>query len=209
MWKQILVHGSGHKADSWKETISHMNHKENILCPELSHLLKGEKVSYPNLCTAFAQYCDQVGGPIHLCGLSLGGVLALDYTLEHPEQVKSLVLIGTPHRIPKAAFALQNVVFQFLPKSMFASMAFDKQDTFALGNSMKSLDFSHRVGEIQCPTLILCGEKDTANLKSAHFLAQHIQGAELQVLERAGHVVNEDSPETLAAQLNDFYERHL
>lgn len=209
MWKQILVHGSGHKADSWKETISHMNHKENILCPELSHLLKGETASYSNLCVAFAQYCDQVGGPIHLCGLSLGGVLALDYTLEHPEQVKSLVLIGTPHRIPKAAFALQNVVFRFLPQSMFASMAFDKQDTFALGNSMKILDFSHRVGEIQCPTLILCGEKDTANLKSAHFLAQHIQGAELQILERAGHVVNEDSPEALAAKLNDFYERHL
>ena len=209
MWKQILVHGSGHKADSWKDTISHLNYKENILCPELSNLLKGEKASYPNLCAAFAEYCDQVGGPIHLCGLSLGGVLALDYTLEHPEQVKSLVLIGTPHRIPKAAFALQNVVFRFLPQSMFASMAFDKQDTFALGNSMKSLDFSHRVGEIQCPTLILCGEKDTANLKSAHFLAQRIQGAELQILERAGHVVNEDSPETLAAQLNDFYERHL
>lgn len=74
---------------------------------------------------------------------------------------------------------------------------------------MKSLDFSHRVGEIQCPTLILCGEKDTANLKSAHFLAQHIQGAELQILERTGHVVNEDCPEMLAAQLNDFYERHL
>lgn len=58
MWKQILVHGSGHKADSWKETISYLNHKENILCPELSDLLKGEKASYPNLRTAFAEYCD-------------------------------------------------------------------------------------------------------------------------------------------------------
>lgn len=118
------------------------------------------------------------------------------------------MLIGTPHRIPKAAFALQNVVFRLLPKSMFASMAFDKQDTFELCNSMKRLDFSDRVGEIQCPTLILCGEKDTVNLKSAHFLAQHIQGAELQVLERAGHAVNEDSPKALAERLHDFYARH-
>ena len=208
MWKQILVHGSGHKADSWKETISYFKHRENILCPELSDLLKGEKASYPNLCASFAEYCTRIGEPIHLCGLSLGGVLALHYTLEHPERVKSLVLIGTPHRIPKAAFAFQNVVFRFLPKSMFASMAFDKQNTFALGSSMKDLDFSDRVGEIQCPTLILCGEKDTVNLKSAHFLAQHIQGAELQVLEHAGHVVNEDSPRGLAEQLNGFYERH-
>ena len=60
------------------------------------------------------------GGPVHLCGLSLGGILALDYALDHPENVKTLVLIGTPHKVPKFAFALQNVVFRFLPKSAFA-----------------------------------------------------------------------------------------
>lgn len=138
----------------------------------------------------------------------LGGILALDYALEHPEQVKTLVLIGTPHKVLKAAFALQNVVFRLLPKSMFTSMAFDKKDTFALGNTMKDLDFSGRLVEIQCPTLILCGEKDSANLKSAHFLAQHIQGANLQVLEGIGHVVNEEAPKVLAQQLNEFYGRY-
>lgn len=87
-------------------------------------------------------------------------------------------------------------------------MAFDKKDTFALGNTMKDLDFSGRLGEIQCPTLILCGEKDNANLKSARFLAQHIQGANLQVLEGIGHVVNEEAPKALARQLNEFYGRY-
>lgn len=41
---------------------------------------------------------------------------------------------------------------------------------------MKDLDFSGRLEEIRCPTLILCGEKDGANLKSARFLAGHIPG---------------------------------
>ena len=86
------------------------------------------------------------------------------------------MLIGTPHKVPKVAFALQNVVFRLLPKSAFASMAFDKRDTFALGNSMKDLDFSGRLGELRRPTLILCGEKDGANLKSAAVLAGHISG---------------------------------
>lgn len=165
--------------------------------------------SYPNLRIAFEAYCAQAGGPVHLCGLSLGGILALDYTLEHPEDVKTLVLIGTPHKVPKGTFALQNVVFRLLPKSTFTSMAFDKKNTFALGNSMKDLDFSGRVEEIRCPALILCGEKDSANLKSAHFLAEHIPDAELQVLENTGHVVNEESPKVLAERLNDFYARHL
>ena len=168
----------------------------------------GERGSYPNLRAAFGAYCAQAGGPVHLCGLSLGGILALDYTLEHPEAVKTLVLIGTPHKVPKAAFALQNVVFRLLPQSTFASMAFDKKDTFALGNSMKDLDFSGRVKEVRCPALILCGEKDSTNLKSARFLAQHIRGAELQILANTGHVVNEENPIALAGQLNRFYSLH-
>ena len=208
MEQVILIHGSGHKASSWEKTISYLDRREDILCPELSAILNGREASFPNLRAAFAQYCAQAGGPVHLCGLSLGGILALDYALDHPENVKTLVLIGTPHKVPKFAFALQNVVFRLLPKSTFTSMAFDKKDTFALGNSMKNLDFSGRLGEVQCPTLILCGEKDGANLKSARFLAGHIPGAELQVLENTGHVVNEENPRALAERLNAFYGRH-
>ena len=207
MEKTILVHGSGHRSDSWRETISYLDCREGILCPELSAILNGRETSFPNLRAAFAQYCARAGGPVHLCGLSLGGVLALDYALEHPENVRTLALIGTPHRVPKGAFALQNVVFRLLPKSTFASMAFDKKDTFALGNSMKDLDFSGRLGELRCPTLILCGEKDGANLKSARFLAGHIPNAELQVLKNTGHVVNEENPGGLAERLNAFYGR--
>lgn len=205
MEKIILIHGSGHKAASWNETVSRLDCRGDVLCPELSSLLMGKEASYPNLCAAFGAYCAQAGGPVHLCGLSLGGILALDYTLEHPEAVKTLVLIGTPHKVPKAAFALQNVVFRLLPQSTFASMAFDKKNTFALGNSMRDLDFSGRVSAVQCPTLILCGEKDRANIQSAQFLSQNIKGAQLQLIAQTGHVVNEENPSALAERLNEFY----
>lgn len=205
MEKVILIHGSGHKAASWNETVSRLDCRKDVLCPELSSLLMGKEASYPNLRAAFGAYCAQAGGPVHLCGLSLGGILALDYTLEHPEAVKTLVLIGTPHKIPKAAFALQNVVFRLLPQSTFASMAFDKKNTFALGNSMRDLDFSGRVSAVQCPTLILCGEKDRANILSAQFLSQNIKGAQLQLITQTGHVVNEENPGALAERLNEFY----
>ena len=84
-------------------------------------------------------------------------------------------------------------------------MAFDKKDTFALGNTMKNLDFSDKVKNIKCPTLILCGEKDSANIKSAHFLSQNIKGAKLKIIEGTGHVVNEENPKMLANILTEYY----
>ena len=103
--------------------------------------------------------------------------------------MKSLVLIGTPHKVPKIMFSIQNVIFRLLPKSTFKGMAFNKKDTFILGNTMKELDFSHKVNVIKCPTLIICGDKDNLN-----------------IIKQTGHVVNEENPKELARILNDYYD---
>ena len=205
MATKIFVHGSGHKATSWDKTISYMTNNEDIVCPNLSSILKGKEASYENLYSSFVKYCSEIDGQIHLCGLSLGGILALNFTLDFPKKVKSLVLIGTPYKVPKLAFSFQNIIFRFLQKSIFKTMAFDKKDTFALGNTMKDLDFSDRVKNIKCPTLILCGKKDSANVKSAQFLSQNIKSAELKIIENTGHVVNEENPKVLAELLSEYY----
>ena len=41
------------------------------------------------------EYCGKIDGQIHLCGISLGGIIGLNYALDFPEKVKTLVLIGT------------------------------------------------------------------------------------------------------------------
>ena len=205
MAAKIFVHGSGHKAASWEKTISYITDSEDIVCPNLSSILEGKEASYENLYSSFVKYCSEMDGQIHLCGLSLGGILALNFALDFPQKVKTLVLIGTPYKVPKAAFGFQNVIFRFLPNSVFETMAFDKKDTFALGNTMKSLDFSDKVKNVKCPTLILCGEKDRANLKSAVYLSQNIRNAELKIIENTGHVVNEENPKALADILTEYY----
>ncbi len=98
--KKLLIHGSGHKAASWKETISCLGDDKDILCPELASILNGKEASYENLYAAFIEYCGSIDGQIHVCGLSLGGILALNYAIDYPEKLKSLVLIGTPHKDP-------------------------------------------------------------------------------------------------------------
>ena len=205
MATKIFVHGSGHKATSWEKTISYMTNNEDIVCPNLSSILEGKEASYENLYSSFVKYCNEFDGQIHLCGLSLGGILALNFALDFPQKVKTLVLIGTPYKVPKVAFSFQNIIFRFLPKSIFETMAFDKKNTFALGDTMKNLDFSERVKNIKCPTLILCGKKDSANMKSADYLSQSIRSAELKIIENTGHVVNEENPKALADILNEYY----
>ncbi|NBJ89010.1 alpha/beta fold hydrolase [Acutalibacter sp. 1XD8-36] len=208
---RIFIHGTGHKAASWKETLSYMQDSVDTLCPDLGSILNGRDVVYENLYSAFAEYCAGAGEQVQLCGLSLGGVLALNYTLDFPERVESLVLIGTPHKVPKAALAFQSAIFRLIPGRAFKDMAFDKRGTFSLTSSLKDMDFSSRTGEVRCPTLIICGEKDRANIESARFLARGIKGAELRIIEGAGHVVSEERPEALAGVLTDFFrnvERH-
>lgn len=96
--------------------------------------------------------------------------------------------------------------FKFLPQSIFDNMAFNKKDTFILGKSMKKLDFSNKVQKIKCPTLTVCGEKDSANIKSAYYLSENIKNAKLKIIENTGHVVNEEKSQILAKVLEQLYK---
>ena len=203
--KTILIHGSGHKSTSWDETILYMKDDKDILCPNLASILNGKEANYMNLYSSFVEYCNNIDGQINLCGLSLGGILALNYAIDFPDKVKKLVLIGTPYKVPRVMFSIQNVIFKFIPKSIFENMAFNKKDTFVLGKSMKKLDFTNKVQNIKCSTLIICGKKDSANIKSAYYLSENIKNAQLQIIENTGHIVNEENPKILAKILEEYY----
>lgn len=187
--------------------MKYMKDRNGILCPDLSSILNGKEATYFNIYSSFTEYCNEMNGQIHLCGISLGGILALNYALDFPDKVKSLVLIGTPHKVPKMMFEIQNIIFRFMPKSMFGNMVFDKKDILTLGNSMKTLDFSNRVQNIKCPALVICGAKDSANMKSAHYLSGHMKNAKEEIIADTGHVVNEENPKTLAKLLDEYYSK--
>ena len=65
-----------------------------MYCPNLCEMLKGKDVTYSALYSSFAEYCNKLDEPINFCGSSLGGVLALNYAIENPMKVNSLVLIA-------------------------------------------------------------------------------------------------------------------
>ncbi|MFR5684482.1 MAG: alpha/beta fold hydrolase [Clostridia bacterium] len=193
--KNILVHGLGQNETSWskvKEELSTNN--INTETPNLFDLVKNYEVNYENTYKTFTDYCNSFNEKINLCGLSLGGLLSIDYAGEYPDKVNSLILIGTPYEIPKRLFKIQNFIFKFMPKKTFESMGISKKDFISLTNSMTELDIKSKVERIKCNTLILCGEKDNVNMESAKQLNNHIKDSKLNIIKNARHEVNIDTP---------------
>ena len=64
-------------------------------------------------------------------------------------------------------------------------------------------------GEIRAPVLILWGEEDRwIPVESAHRLHSRIPQSELQLVPEAGHFLQEDAPQAVAAHLIRFFGRH-
>ena len=203
--KQIYLHGLGQNPDSWSKVIEQLEAAEHSMCPDLSELVQGQDTTYQNLYAAFSAMCDEIEEDICLCGLSLGGVLALNYAIEHPEKIKGLVLIATQYKMPKKLLRVQNAIFRFMPKSMFQQTGFGKSDFLKLCNTMMELDFSDSIYNVSCPTLVIYGEKDRANKNASIELANMLIDAELQVFNGVGHEINIEAPDKHEETLRVFF----
>lgn len=198
---RVFLHGLGQGPESWTETLRAMG--EDALCPDLSRWLG--PAGWPDLCRGLEATCAGLEGPLCLCGLSLGGVLALEYAISHPDRVRALALIGAQYAMPKGALRLQNALFRLMPEKSFAGTGMGKAATIALCRSMMDLDLTAGLGKVRCPTLILCGEGDRPNRKAAQGLQAGIPNAELAFLPNAGHEVNKDAPTELGERLRAFF----
>lgn len=152
--KNILIHGLGQNSQDWNNVKTELEIKGIFsITPDLFKLTKGRELGYATVYQAFERLCSSLQDPLNLCGLSLGGLLALNYAVQHPAQINSLVLIGTPYEIPKRLLKLQNFVFQFMPKSVFQGMGISKKDLIHLSKSMADLDFMKSAESFSAPPL--------------------------------------------------------
>lgn len=206
--KTVLVHGLGQNASSWRRTVEAMENNADIVCPNLSDLLGDKAVCYSNLYRTFEKYCGHFEGKLNLCGLSLGGTLVLQYGIEHPDKVNDMVLIGTQYIMPKKLLKFQNIIFHMMPNRAFQNMGFRKKEIIGLSKSMMDLNFRKDLKKIDCPVLILCGEKDKANKTASFQMKEQIACAEISIVENAGHEVNLDTPKELGAVLSDFFQKN-
>jgi 3-oxoadipate enol-lactonase len=171
-------------------------------------------------------------GPVHFCGLSLGGMIGQWLAIRAPERLRRLVLSNTAAHLEPAAYFddlvartlashdLEATADMFMGNWFPAEMVDTQPQTIAaframvLGTSkiglagcfaaVRDLDLRRSLPVITTPTLVIGGEDDTVTLAShSQEIAEAIPGAELLMLPGV-HMLNVERPETFVPAVTGF-----
>lgn len=156
------------------------------------------------------------------CGLSLGAMVGMQLAVDAPRRLDRLVLACTAARFGrpeewalKAALVrregMHSVAHDALekwltpaygPRGPYLEMQLSmRPESYARGlEAIGGFDFRDRLREIAAPTLVIAGSADEATtVEDAAFIAQHIRGARLVVLEGAAHLANVERADEFTA----------
>jgi len=236
----LLLHGLGVTGESWSLQFPALI--EAGLRPLAPDLRGFGHSSYPGGGGRIATFAGDMAAlleqldvaPAHVVGISLGGTVALQLALDHPELVRKLVLVNTFARLrPKGVrgylyFALRMLMVHTLgipaqaravakhmfPKPEQESSRADLIRQVSQANpkayraTMRALarfDVLDRLGALVLPTLIITGSEDsTVDPENQKMLVERIPNARQEIIPGAGHAVSVDAPETFNRILPDF-----
>ncbi len=103
----VLIAGFGRSARTWYPLVPLLARDMRVLGMDLRGVGRSGLQFDPLREITLDHYVDDlaavvealVPGPVHLCGESIGGIVAAGYAARHPARVASLTLISTPARL--------------------------------------------------------------------------------------------------------------
>jgi pimeloyl-ACP methyl ester carboxylesterase len=233
-WRQrlALVHGSGCSADSWRYQVDGLSRDFDVAAVDLPGHGDSKPVDDPSV----ERYAATVIGVLErigrrkvvLAGHSMGGAVALQVALRHPELLKGLILIGTAAYLDR--LALTPDIFLWAVAAMphkFKGMFFSEvvaEDALAIAGDdirrcrvetvmddfavCRQFDFRGKLKALNLPTLILCGDEDHITpVRYSRRLQQEIPGSTLMLIQKAGHMLPLESPDRVNAAIREFIRR--
>lgn len=170
----------------------------------------------------------------HFCGLSMGGVIALEIYQQQPEKVASLILANTFAKHPHGnamverslkfiennsmrQFAEQRVDSLLAPNASAATrrqvvetMArIDKRTYRWSSQAVWTADYLALLPKIKVPTLVIGAAFDQPTPPNlSQELAAKIPNAKLKIIPNAGHLSNLDQPETFNRLIENFIKEN-
>jgi pimeloyl-ACP methyl ester carboxylesterase len=155
--------------------------------------------------------------PAVLIGHSMGGAIAMDLALRHPDMVDGLVLTCTAARfnIPDERLTIWRQVMQgrspqpftkdscspktpmnIIQEGWMEQIKTDPRVRYFDLVACKEVDLTSKLGEIRKPTLVLAGQDDmTTPVAQSEELCDRIPGAKLSVVPEAGHWLPIEKPQ--------------
>lgn len=202
--KVVFLHGLGETRDVWNPVIKQLPQTE---CISLDVLITKPPLASWLLEDVCAQIANSLTEPVHLVGVSLGAVIALNIALTHPGKVSSLFVSAPQAKPPKLLMNLQKTLMRVLPTKWVCPPQLSKPELVGVLDSLKDLDLTSQLPALSMPVTVVCGSKDKANLPAARKIAGLIPTAHLEVIQGAGHQWHAAHPQLFACYLTKHLDR--
>ena len=175
-------------------------------------------------------------GRFTLVGISVGGLLAQQFALDHPERLSALVLCDTASRTGDAATwnarieavraggmeAVADLVLtRWFPDSVRAGREAEidgwrnlllrspVEGYAATCAALRDANLTGEVARIVVPTMVVVGAEDQSTpVAVVRSTADSIPGARFEIIEAAGHLPCIDQPQVLARLIRSHVEEH-
>lgn len=229
----LFAHGAGSNAHTWHRQLAHVAAAHSGLAFDFpGHGRSGSTEGLADLgahvrCVAALAEALALR-PFVFVGRALGGAVALAFALAHPERVRALVLVATPARfaIPPASLDTWHAVTMgratqpfdmrlFAPGADMAvvrecfmeQVKTDPRVRYTDLLAANGLDFTARLAQVRVPTLVITGTHDHfCPPDQAEAVQRAIPGAQLAVIENAGHMLTSEQPAAFNAALATFLD---
>lgn len=202
--KVIFLHGLGQGAEAWT-SVSAALKQETAALSLFADSSADERVTIDSLNARVTAILAQEKEPYILCGLSLGGILALKQAITAAPQLKGIVVSAGQYEAPNQFLLfVQNLLLKLRPAKAFADLGISKKQFLGILHSLGQLDLSADISAIKIPSLIVCGANDKYNLPAAEKMTELLPDAQLALIPDGGHQLNTEKPQEFAARLTAF-----
>ena len=225
----LFIHGSGESSILWDAQVRDLAPGFNTVALDLPGHGGSDGPGLDTIegyTAAVMDFASEAGLPnLVPCGLSIGGAIAQQMVLDHPDRLQAGILVSTGARLkvmPQIFEAIENDYPQFIAMSrMFAASAKTPadlleplmQDTAGCAPQVTAGDFRacdkfdvmNRLGEITLPVLIISADDDQLTPpKYSDFMEKSIPGALRVRIADAGHVVPVEKPAEVTRAIREF-----
>ena len=206
----ILLHGNGEDGSYFAHQMEPFSEHFRVIAVDTRGHGQTPRGKAPFSIRQFAEdlygFLNRLGiDKAHILGFSDGGNIAMVFAMTHPDRVEKLVLDGAnlDARGVKAKIQIP-IEIGYRIANLFAKKKPEaRKKAELLGLMVNDPNIKpEELATIQCPTLVVAGDKDMIKDEHTRLIARSIPGAQLTILPGSHFVANENPEAFNQAVLN-------